>query len=76
VGFGADGLLGPVPLDGTETERYGERWRLAPGPGERLLQARFAGAWKDAKLWDIYITHSPFLPEPALIVLDHGYARE
>jgi len=47
VGFGADGLLGPVPMDGEETERYGEGWRLLAGQRERLLQARVDGTWKD-----------------------------
>jgi len=43
VGFGGEGLLGPVPMDGTEQERYGEGWRLQDG----LLQARFGGEWRD-----------------------------
>lgn len=47
VGFGADGLLGPVPLDGAVVERHGERWRLlGDGPG-LLLQADFGGGWTD-----------------------------
>jgi N-hydroxyarylamine O-acetyltransferase len=44
VGFGASGLLGPVPLDGAEIERFGERWRLLPGG---LLQAELGQGWKD-----------------------------
>jgi len=47
VGFGGDGILGPVPLDGAETERYGARHRVAPEGRLRLLQAWTGGGWQD-----------------------------
>ncbi|BDU74454.1 arylamine N-acetyltransferase family protein [Mesoterricola silvestris] len=47
VGFGADGILGPVPLDGREVEHHGDRNRiLAEGP-RQVLQAWREGAWMD-----------------------------
>jgi N-hydroxyarylamine O-acetyltransferase len=47
VGFGGDGILGPVPLDGAEQERHGDRHRVAPEGRLRVLQAWAGGAWQD-----------------------------
>lgn len=47
VGFGADGILGPVPMDGREVERFGDRNRVVPEGSRQVLQAWEDGAWKD-----------------------------
>jgi N-hydroxyarylamine O-acetyltransferase len=47
VGFGGDGLLGPVPMDGTEIRRHGERHRLAPEGRLQVLQAWVEDGWTD-----------------------------
>jgi len=44
VGFGAEGLLGPVPLDGTPVHRHGETWRLRE---DGRLQADLGQGWVD-----------------------------
>lgn len=43
VGFGAEGLLGPVPLDGTPVQRHGETWCLEGG----RLRADLGRGWVD-----------------------------
>jgi N-hydroxyarylamine O-acetyltransferase len=45
VGFGGDGLLGPVPMDGTESLRHGERHRLAAEGGLQVLQTWTPEGW-------------------------------
>lgn len=46
-GFGADGPLGPVPLDGTPVSHHGETSRvLAEGPLQ-VLQVQDGGGWLD-----------------------------
>jgi N-hydroxyarylamine O-acetyltransferase len=47
VGFGADGLLGPVPMDGTEVARFGERWRLGAEEGEGRMEADLGAGWQE-----------------------------
>ena len=47
VGFGGDGILGPVPLDGAEQERHGARHRVAPEGRLRVLQAWSGRGWQD-----------------------------
>jgi len=59
VGFGGDGILGPVPLsldpgarmrapgDGAELERHGARHRVAPEGSLRVLQAWAGAGWQD-----------------------------
>jgi len=47
VGFGGVGILGPVPLDGAEQERHGDRHRVAAEGLLRVLQARAAHGWQD-----------------------------
>ncbi len=48
VGFGADGLLGPVPMDGAESAGHGLRRRVLAEPGgARVLQAWDGAAWQD-----------------------------
>ena len=47
VGFGGDGILGPVPLDGAEQERHGARHRVAPEGRLRVLQAWSGQGWQD-----------------------------
>ena len=55
VGFGGDGLLGPVPLDGAPVEQI-DRWlRVAHEGSHRVLQYRNSSDWED-----LYA----FLPEP------------
>ena len=60
VGFGADGPLAPVPVDGTPVECGGDTNRAAPEPGGVLvLQRRTAAGWAD-----LYAV----LPTPVLAV--------
>jgi len=47
VGFGADGILGPVPMDGREYARHGDCHRLLPEGGRLVLQTREAEGWND-----------------------------
>ncbi|HSH75845.1 MAG TPA: arylamine N-acetyltransferase [Longimicrobiales bacterium] len=48
VGFGADGPLLPVPLNGTPSEQPDARYRLArEGSAVRVLQRLWRGAWRD-----------------------------
>jgi len=47
VGFGGDGILGPVPLDGREVERADDRNRVVPEGARQVLQAWRDGEWKD-----------------------------
>ena len=47
VGFGGDGVLGPVPMDGREQRRYGDRYRILREDQRQVLQAWEAGAWTD-----------------------------
>ncbi|NIX76357.1 ABC transporter substrate-binding protein [Microvirga terricola] len=61
------------------SRQYEFHYKMAQVAAEYLKQAEFAVDMQvvdwatltqrraDAALWDIYITHSPFLPEPALI---------
>ena len=57
VGFGGDGLLQPVPLDGAPVEQI-DRWlRVSPEGPLRVLQGGTHAGWED-----LYA----FLPEPRL----------
>lgn len=47
VGFGGDGILGPVPMDGREQARFGDRHRVVPEGSRQVLQVLEAGAWAD-----------------------------
>lgn len=47
VGFGGDGLLGPVPFDGREIERFGDRHRLLAVGLLRVLQVWQGETWVD-----------------------------
>jgi len=47
VGFGGDGLLEPIALDGTSTEQAGVVYRVAAEDSVRVLQRHVAGAWED-----------------------------
>jgi N-hydroxyarylamine O-acetyltransferase len=47
VGFGGDGILGPVPLDGGEIQRHGERHRVAAEGRLGVLQTWVQGGWRD-----------------------------
>ena len=47
VGFGGEGLLGPVPMDGREQEREGARHRLLPEGARQVLQVWEPGGWAD-----------------------------
>ena len=47
VGFGGDGLLEPIALDGISTEQAGVLYRVATAGPVRVLQRHVAGAWED-----------------------------
>jgi N-hydroxyarylamine O-acetyltransferase len=47
VGFGGDGILGPVPLDGREQERYGSTHRIVAEGLRQVLQVREGDVWSD-----------------------------
>ena len=48
VGFGAEGLLLPVPFDsGQESKQFSWTYRVAPGGPEWLLQSKHAEGWLD-----------------------------
>jgi N-hydroxyarylamine O-acetyltransferase len=47
VGFGGDGPLEPVPLDGGEVEQLGDRLRLERRGAALALRLRRGGAWRD-----------------------------
>ncbi|BDU75796.1 arylamine N-acetyltransferase family protein [Mesoterricola sediminis] len=51
VGFGSDGLLGPVPMAGAPVRRFDETWQLEPGEGPRRLRADLGGGW--AGIYDL-----------------------
>ncbi len=57
VGFGGDGILGPVPLDGTVWERFGEQHRVAPEGPFRVLQAWDGAAWRDLYVFSLEPVH-------------------
>lgn len=56
VGFGGEGLLGPVPFGGTEFTRFHDTYRLQPEGRVTVLQCRRREAW-----FDLYALE----PEPA-----------
>jgi N-hydroxyarylamine O-acetyltransferase len=47
VGFGGDGLLEPIALDGRSTEQGGAVYRVAAEGPVRVLQRHIAGSWED-----------------------------
>ncbi|MEO8305821.1 MAG: arylamine N-acetyltransferase [Betaproteobacteria bacterium] len=48
VGFGAHGLLLPVPFgEGIESRQYGWSYRIVSEPGGNVLQSRCTKAWND-----------------------------
>jgi arylamine N-acetyltransferase len=47
VGFGGDGLVEPIALDGTSTEQAGVLYRVTTAGPIRVLQRHVAGAWED-----------------------------
>ena len=47
VGFGGDGLLEPIALDGSSTEQAGVVYRVAADDSVRVLQRHIAGVWED-----------------------------
>jgi N-hydroxyarylamine O-acetyltransferase len=47
VGFGSDGIPGPVPLDGREQPRFGGRHRVVPEGTRQVLQTLTAQGWAD-----------------------------
>lgn len=49
VGFGGDGLLGPVPFGGREIQRFGERHRVQQEGSWQVLQV-----WQEARWMDLY----------------------
>ena len=56
VGFGGEGLLGPVPFGGTEIRRFGDSHRLAEEGRRTVLQSLRPEGW-----FDLYAVE----PEPA-----------
>ncbi len=57
VGFGADGLLLPVPLDGGESPQFAWTYRVVDDGDAQVLQSRRGGAWADLYAF----THEPQL---------------
>lgn len=55
VGFGGEGLLHPVPMDGEPHAQFGRAYRVIPEGGLRVLQSKQLVAWSD-----LYA----FVPEP------------
>jgi N-hydroxyarylamine O-acetyltransferase len=55
VGFGGEGLLHPVPLDGAAHTQFLNAYRVVEEAGLRVLQSHHHGAWED-----LYA----FVPEP------------
>jgi N-hydroxyarylamine O-acetyltransferase len=47
VGFGGDGLLEPIALDGRSTEQAGVVYRVATEGPVRVLQRHIGGGWED-----------------------------
>ena len=47
VGFGGDGPLEPVPLDGREVEQLGDRLRVEPRASALVLRLLREGTWRD-----------------------------
>ena len=47
VGFGGDGPLRPVPMDGSVSEQPGSMYRVVPEGPRYVLQDRRQGAWSD-----------------------------
>jgi len=47
VGFGGEGLLGPVPMDGNECHRYGEIHRVVAEGRRQVLQNLKSTGWMD-----------------------------
>ena len=66
AGFGGDGPLGPVPLDGREQDRGGDRFRVHPEGARQVLQVREAGAWAD-----LYALESSEVLPIDLVVANH-----
>ena len=58
VGFGADGLLLPVPIDGSRSQQFAWSYRVIDDVGTDVLQSRRGDAWDD--LYEF--THEPQLP--------------
>jgi len=58
VGFGADGLLLPVPLDGAESRQFAWTYRVVDEDGAQLLQSRRDKHWEALYAF----THEPQLP--------------
>lgn len=58
VGFGADGLLLPVPLGGRAVPHFAWTYRVAEADGAYVLQTRRDGAWLDLYAF----TREPQLP--------------
>jgi N-hydroxyarylamine O-acetyltransferase len=47
VGFGGDGLIEPIALDGASTQQGGVVYRIAAEGPVRVLQRQIAGGWED-----------------------------
>ena len=47
VGFGGEGLLHPVPMDGEAHPQFGRAYRVAAEGGARVLQSKQLVAWAD-----------------------------
>lgn len=47
VGFGGEGLLHPVPMDGEAHTQFQNTYRVAEEGRLRVLQSRHLGAWED-----------------------------
>jgi len=58
VGFGADGPLLPVPLDGAAAPQYAWTYRVVEFRAASVLQSRRDGEWRDLYAF----THEPQVP--------------
>ena len=47
VGFGGDGLIAPIALDGSTAEQAGTVYRVAPEGSLQVLQRHLSGGWED-----------------------------
>ena len=47
VGFGGEGLLHPVPMDGEAHAQFGRAYRVVESDGVRVLQSKQLVAWND-----------------------------
>ena len=57
VGFGGEGLLHPVPMDGEAHPQFGRAYRVAEERGLRVLQSRQLVSWSDLYAFEPTVRH-------------------